>query len=303
MALLCVGYVILVGLLLGIAGLLVERALPVHAPRRSIWCAVIAGNLLVPAIYSSAHTVAVGGGHVHGGSAITPAWLPGAQFDRTFEVAWLGVSAFLALWFVAHALRVMRMLRASRGTRLVDGVPVLVTDSGGPATVGVFRALVLLPRWVLAMPARQRQYVVRHEDEHRRSHDARMLFLASLPLILVPWNLPLWWHLRRLRLAVELDCDRRVVRALGDVPAYASMLLKVAEAGQRGPHLQPALLGRGPLERRVRALVAPATVRPGLRLVMPLAAALLLAVVLWAPHPVPPAAAPSPSGPPTLVSR
>lgn len=304
MALLCVAYVIGVGALLGVVGLLTERALPAGAPRRWIWCVVIAGNIALPAIYRGLHTAAVGGSHAHG-TAASPEipWLLSAQFNALFEILWLTTSALLLLWFCVDAVRVAHVLHSSRRKRMVDGVPVLMTDSVGPATVGIFRSRVLLPRWVLGMPAAQRQYVVRHEDEHRRSNDARMLFLASLPLLLLPWNLPLWWHLRRLRLAVEMDCDRRVVRALGGRAAYAALLLTVAEAGRRGPHLQPALLGAGSLERRLKALVAPASLRPALRVALPIVALVLLIIVLMAPHPVLSTSPTSPHDVPILVSR
>jgi beta-lactamase regulating signal transducer with metallopeptidase domain len=173
------------------------------------------------------------------------------------------------------------------GPAVVDGVPVVVTDSMGPATVGLFRSRVLVPRWVLALPGVQRQYVLRHEEEHRRSHDARLLFVASLPLILMPWNLALWWQLRRLCLAVEMDCDNRVVSRLGDATAYGELLLKVAQAASRGPRLQPALLGgMGSLERRLTALLAPTPLRYLQRFLLPAVAIGLLFVVLLMPHPV-----------------
>lgn len=303
MALLCVAYVIGVGALLGVVGLLTERALPAGAPRRWIWGSVIAGNLALPAVYRSLHTAAVGGGHAHGTTGAEIPWLLSTQFDGGFEVVWLVVSGLLLLWLAFDALRVAQVLHNSRRTDTVDGVPVLMTDSVGPATVGLLRARVLLPNWVLGMPAAQRQYVVRHEDEHRRSHDALLLFIAALPLILLPWNLAFWWHLRRLRLAVEMDCDRRVVRALGDGPSYAALLLTVAEAGRRGPHLQPALLGAGPLEQRLRALVAPTSLRPALRVALPIVALVLLAILLILPHPVLATAVTDPNNVPTLVSR
>jgi beta-lactamase regulating signal transducer with metallopeptidase domain len=114
-----------------------------------------------------------------------------------------------------------------------------------------------------------------------------LLFLASLPLILMPWNLAMWWQLRRLCLAVELDCDNRVVAALGDATAYGELLLKVAEAGSRGPRLQPAFLGgMGSLERRLTALLAPTPLRHLQRFLLPAVALGLLFVVLVMPHPV-----------------
>jgi beta-lactamase regulating signal transducer with metallopeptidase domain len=140
---------------------------------------------------------------------------------------------------------------------------------------------------VLALPGVQRQYVLRHEDEHRRAHDARLLFVASLPLILMPWNLGMWWLVRRLCLAVEMDCDNRVVSRLGDAPAYGALLLRVAEASSRGPRLQPAFLGgMGSLERRLVALLAPTPLRHVQRFLLPAVALALLAVVVLMPHPV-----------------
>jgi len=103
---------------------------------------------------------------------------------------------------------------------------------------------------------------------------------------LFPWNPALWWQLRRLRLAVEMDCDQRVVASLGDAPAYGELLLRVARAASRGPALQPALVGRvGTLERRLTVLVAPAPRRLLERVVAPALALALLLLVLAVPHP------------------
>ena len=199
-------------------------------------------------------------------------------------------SVLLIAWGLANAIRVAIIVRNARrqslGSSNVDEMPVFVTDLTGPATVGLLRTRVLVPRWVLALPRTQRRYVLRHEDEHRKAHDARLLFVASLALILMPWNLALWWQLRRLRLAVEMDCDSRVVGALGDARAYGELLLKVAQASSRGPRLQPALLGVGMLERRLTQLVAPAPLKQIQRFLLPAVASGLLFVVLKMPHPV-----------------
>jgi beta-lactamase regulating signal transducer with metallopeptidase domain len=189
---------------------------------------------------------------------------------------------------VSRAVRKSRRVSGGLARTTVDGVPVVVTESLGPATVGFWRSRVLVPRWVLALPGAQRRYVIRHEEEHRSAHDARLLFVASIVASLMPWNLPLWWQLRRLRLAVEMDCDRRVVSALGDATAYGSLLLRVAEAASRGPRLQPALLGRaGMLERRLTMLVAPAPRQFVQRFLAPVLAVALVILVLSVPHPDP----------------
>jgi beta-lactamase regulating signal transducer with metallopeptidase domain len=102
----------------------------------------------------------------------------------------------------------------------------------------------------------------------------------------MPWNAAMWWLLRRLCLAVEMDCDNRVVSRLGNANAYGELLLKVAQAASRGPRLQPALLGSGMLEKRLTALVSPTPLRSIQRLLLPAAALALFCVVLWMPHPI-----------------
>jgi beta-lactamase regulating signal transducer with metallopeptidase domain len=306
---LCILYVNLVGALLGVTGLLTERALPATRARRWVWCVLIPMSVLVPVIYQANHSWSVlqaleqhaahpAPGNAPGtvaATALDPAWWANTRsFNPIINRVWLMASGVLVLWGLATAGRVSRVVSVSRRKQessdslaIIDGVPVVVTDSIGPATVGLWRTRVLVPRWVLALPGVQRQYVLRHEEEHRSAHDARLLFVASLTLILLPWNLALWWQLRRLRLAVEMDCDNRVVAALGDAPAYGGLLLKVAEAASRGPRLQPALLGgMGMLERRLTSLLAPAPLRQVQRFLLPALAVALLLVVLAIPHPI-----------------
>ena len=299
---LCILYVNLIAACLGIVGLLVEQALPASAARRWVWCAMIAASIVIPPVYRAQHNAPIASllpqpeHAAHGVAAGTPLdavwWTRTTSHDDVIGSLWLTSSAMIVLWGLAGAAHVAVLLHRSRrsrgGTALVDGVPVIVTDTVGPATVGLWRSLVLLPRWVLALPDAERRYVVRHEDEHRRAHDAHLLFVASLTLILVPWNVALWWQLRRLHLAVEMDCDTRVVGALGDAPAYGDLLLKVAEASSRGPRLQPALLGgMGSLERRLTELVAPAHRGIARRAIAIAVACAVMAIVLALPHPMP----------------
>jgi beta-lactamase regulating signal transducer with metallopeptidase domain len=290
----CILYVIVVGFLLGTIGVLVERLLPTTMPRRWSWCVILLASIALPGYYRYHHAVAVAGTFEGATVALDAGFVRHIRaIDVAIGRAWLIVTALLGVWALVNAGWVSHMVRASRARlrgsapSAIGGVQVVVTESLGPATVGVLRSRVVLPRWVLALPDSQRRYIVRHEDEHRRSHDSTLLFLASLAVILLPWNAALWWQLRRLSLAVEMDCDRRVVSTLGDPHAYGSLLLAVAQASNRGPRLQPALLGRtGMLERRLSVLLAPAPLRLVQRLLLPVAAAVLLSLVLMTPHPV-----------------
>lgn len=290
----CILYTIAVGYLLGAIGAFTERLLPTTTARRWIWCVIILMSIALPGYYRYHHAFAVAGTFesamfVLDAGAVTRFHAVDAVIGR----GWMVVSVLLGIWalvnvgWVSHMVRVSRVRLGGSAPSSISGVPVVVTESMGPATVGVWRSRVVLPRWVLTLPNAQREYIVRHEEEHRRSHDSTLLFLASLAVILLPWNAALWWQLRRLSLAVEMDCDRRVVSTLGDPHAYGSMLLTVAQASNRGSRLQPALLGgTGMLERRLRVLLAPTPLRRVQRLLLPLAACVLLFLVLTMPHPV-----------------
>ncbi len=306
---LCILYVNAIGALLGLAALLVERVLPGSAPRRLVWFLAIGLTTAIPPLYLANHHSAIVNVIDHASappSLVAPAsmaWMPASFPD------WIGrmqvftpfivrvslfISATILLLVIANAVRVALLVSRSRAARrngtvpdIVDGVSVLVTDVLGPATVGVWRSKVLIPRWVLALPGAQRQYVLRHEEEHRRANDALLLLVASIPLIIVAWNLPMWWLLRRLRLAVEMDCDNRVVDALGNRDFYGELLLKVGLAASHGPRLQPAFLGgAGSLEKRLRALLDPAPLQHLQRYLLPALAGVLALLVLALPHPV-----------------
>jgi beta-lactamase regulating signal transducer with metallopeptidase domain len=274
---LCILYVITISTCLGVIGLLTEHALPTTSPRRWIWLVVVALSLAIPPVYRVRHKAMV-----HDASVMHAS----SQDARLSQLLLLSmwVSAALA---IAQGFRVTRLVRRTRReAAVVDGVASIITDSIGPATVGILGARVFIPRWVLALPPVQRRYVLRHEQEHRTAHDTLVLFAASLACVMVPWNPAMWWQLRRLRLAVEMDCDHRVVAALGDARAYGVMLLGIAEAASRQPDLQPALLGIGMLEQRISRLVAPSTRTLAARVLASVAALALLYVVLMLPHPI-----------------
>ena len=299
---LCILYVNAAGFLLGLAALSFERTLPLTAMRRWLWCVVIPASMVLPGVYrfrhnwalsDLTHPTALSGAH-HMAAAniagLSPEFWNGVEaLDPAINAIWHILSGALLIWAVINAMRVSEVVATSRGANrtTLDGVPVVITESAGPATVGVLRPRVIVPRWVLTLPVAQRRYVLNHENEHRRAYDATLLFLGSLPLVLAPWNLALWWQLRRLALAVEMDCDNRVVAALGNPRAYGELLLKVAEAASRGPRLQPAFAGgAGTLERRLRSLLAPSPLHYIQRYLFPTLALVLLAIVIRMPHPL-----------------
>jgi hypothetical protein len=71
--------------------------------------------------------------------------------------------------------------------------------------------------------------VIAHEQAHLAGRDPQLLTVALFLLVLMPWNLPLWWQLHRLRCAIEVDCDARVLERGVDTRQYGETLIQVSE--------------------------------------------------------------------------
>jgi hypothetical protein len=116
----------------------------------------------------------------------------------------------------------------------------------------------VVPSWLLNEPLEHQQLVVQHEDEHRRAGDHALLAGACVTVCLMPWSIALWWMLLRTRLAVELDCDARVLRRGVQARSYGSLLLDIAGRTRVRAFGAPALAdSRNHLERRLIAMTEP----------------------------------------------
>lgn len=177
-----------------------------------------------------------------------------AGAGRVLAIAWGAGSAVLLLILCGTLLRLRRARRAWRSHRIAD-VAVLISHDAGPALVGLVRPSIVVPAWLLAESAERQQLVVQHEDEHRRAGDHALLGVACMAVCLMPWNIALWWLLLRTRLAVELDCDARVLRRGVKARSYGSLLLEIAGRTRAHPFGAPALTdSRTHLERRLIAM-------------------------------------------------
>jgi len=98
--------------------------------------------------------------------------------------------------------------------------------------------------------------VIAHEQSHLEAHDARLVAIALAVLVCMPWNLPLWWQLRRLRFAVEIDCDARVLRRGYEVSQYSETLIAVGERQSATIAIVAAMAKpRSLLEQRLRNML------------------------------------------------
>ncbi len=141
---------------------------------------------------------------------------------------WIAASVALCFAFVAVHWR-FRRRRAEWPVGLLRGTSVRIAHDTGPAVIGVTNAEIVVPRWLLSRDDREQQLVLEHEMEHVRMHDPVLLALAQVAVVLLPWHPAVWWMASRLRLAVELDCDRRVLQRGASARDYGTLLIDLTD--------------------------------------------------------------------------
>ncbi len=269
--------------LLGLAALAVEGALRTAGREaRGAWVFALAGAIGWPLIAPVA-AAAIGRGPGSVAPVLPPVTLDGSTVVTigsalpTLPPAWARYAdmVLVALWAFASLVLVVRLLLAMRALSrversahhdVIEGVPVLVTPTIGPAVFGARRPRVLMPRWLFDLDAPLRALVVRHEQEHCRARDPQLALLVAFALALTPWNLGVWWLAKRLRLAVEVDCDVRVLRHASDSERYSRLLLFIAQR-QSHVRLAPMLAeSNSHLSRRIDAMNAPRPANPRVRI-------------------------------------
>ncbi len=176
-----------------------------------------------------------------------------SPLDPALLALWALMSAAFLAYVGASWWRLSRVLKRSRRQR-VDGHDVLISTNIGPAVVGLWRQRIVVPAWVLEEADGGRRMILAHEREHLAAGDPRLLAFSFLALALMPWNAALWWQTRCLRLALELDCDARVLRDTTDRHGYGALLLDVVERGGRKTFMAAFAEPLTLLERRIRAL-------------------------------------------------
>jgi beta-lactamase regulating signal transducer with metallopeptidase domain len=276
-----IAYALVIAALVSLAALVAERiAILRRLQRRWIWVAALLLTLVLPPMLAWQGTrtserpaialAALAAREQPPAYQLTPImWVGGTApvvarrigLDTWLLLGWSAMS-MLALATLAMGWTQLRRRLRSATEGEVDGVTVTVSHDIGPAVVGIVRPRIVIPRWLLQQDTATQSIVLAHEREHLRAQDIRVLGSALLVAVLVPWNLPVWWQLRRLRFAMEVDCDARVLRAGQSRSTYSSVLLNVAT------YLVPlraAAAGlsesASSLEKRIRIMHAPIRAR------------------------------------------
>ncbi|MGH7711094.1 MAG: TonB family protein [Gemmatimonadaceae bacterium] len=176
-------------------------------------------------------------------------------------------SWLIGLWLCASVVMSVRLFLSTRAlNRLagswrrsdIAGVRVWISQGYGPAVIGVHDPEIVIPRRIAELPLDDQRLALAHELEHIGALDHWIVRGAAVAAAAVPWNPLVWLAARRLRSAIEIDCDMRVLSKKPNVNAYASLVLKVASWPRESPAGALALgePAVAQLERRLRLMTA-----------------------------------------------
>ena len=271
-------YSIVVSLLMGLAALALERSVQIRQrPARWLWGACMVASLAIPFIPS---TVSVQIPETTHADRATPAeilrpqqttaietsrfTLPIIGADQTLlsdEVStlldwtWRMASMALAVVILAGGAHLSWSRRRWNRAHMA-GTAVYISEDCGPAVVGFLRPCIVVPRWLTKLSPDQQEFVIAHERSHLDAYDSQLLTIAVCLLACMPWNLILWWQLRRLRLAIEIDCDARVLSLGYPVARYSETLIAVGEMQSTSYALTMARYGSNSfLEQRIHNML------------------------------------------------
>ena len=281
---------IVVSALLALAALLLQKLAGRALPNRMIWSGALFSSLVLvlvaplrmaPPSADAATEIAMVGTPGAGAPATSPAlwrvalhtWSSNVDRVLTAPVQWSATTiggvldrapvavhvAVAAVWPLSTLLVLIAFGVSYRRHRAelaraelhdIDGVAVSVTEALGPAVIGVRDPRIVVPAWLLGRSAQEQRLVITHEQSHIAAGDPLLLLSACIAVALMPWNPLAWFALARLRLAIELDCDRRVLGTGASTRQYGQLLIELSSHVPRFVH--------GGVARAPLALTSPA---------------------------------------------
>jgi beta-lactamase regulating signal transducer with metallopeptidase domain len=169
---------------------------------------------------------------------------PEGSLPRAITIAWLiGVAMFLGryvwaqirLWQIVRAAErppawVLARYRAIASEWRLRRIPrLLVTDVlDSPAITGLLRPVVLVPSWLAgSADDRKLAWSLRHELTHWKWLDPVAVLVRDAVAVLFYFHPVAWWAAKRQAEAMELACDRAMLRSESDAANYAEQLFAV----------------------------------------------------------------------------
>jgi beta-lactamase regulating signal transducer with metallopeptidase domain/tetratricopeptide (TPR) repeat protein len=165
------------------------------------------------------------------------------------RIAWLaGIFSFLCLT-IFDQLRIMHLRKSALPPsqemgnlyqNLVKGLGIgrspklgLSSVLESPALVGIVNPMILFPQWLNEKYDRsQIEWLMRHELMHWMHKDSFGLVLRRVSEILFFFHPAIWWAGRKWEEAMELACDRALLKSEPEAKCYAGHLFRLLENQQ-----------------------------------------------------------------------
>lgn len=254
--------------LAGVA-LAVTSVLRLRTPRAALhfWQAALVASLLLPLLQprtaESGRMLVSSATFLSTSAPVTALAARGVDIAQWLLLALAGGIVTRLLWLGIGFIRLRHIVANAAPDTSLDGVAddlahalhtratLTVTDEiDTPATVGLRRPLILLPRRLRQLPPAVQRAVIAHELLHVQRRD----WLHTLGEEV--WCALLWFHpaarliAERLSLARETVVDEATVRLTRDRRAYAEALLAFSHPQPHLPGVTP-LIGRRHLSQRI----------------------------------------------------
>lgn len=263
-------YAAAVGAVIAAGGFAMERLAAAYGfPRRVVWLAALTLAVAIPAAgafrvtqVASSLDSAMARPAGPTGTVSGVAWdiVPSMPFPngpgaaRAAVLGW-GAGSLLSLAAITAVFLLVARSRRRWPRDRISQADVYVSRRFGPALVGVTNPEVVVPSWVLRLERKAADMIIRHEMEHARAGDHLSLLFAALTVAALPWSPAIWWMARRLRAAVEMDCDQRILASGVAAAEYGEVLLDAGSRHAGGWGLAPAMSQpRSLLERRLKTM-------------------------------------------------
>ena len=170
---------------------------------------------------------------------------------KTASGVWLAGIGVLLAWSLIGMLRLKRQISREYWVHFSREQGIAeVSELDTPFLCGIFNPMIYLPT---DLEPEERQYVVAHEQYHRKRKD-HLIKLAAFLVVVIHWFNPLVWAAYALFCQdMEISCDEAVLlKFKGNIrKQYAGSLLKYA-ARQSGFVLSPITFGEPAVKSRIK---------------------------------------------------
>lgn len=186
-------------------------------------------------------------------SASLPAAVPTASVNPL--QVWIMIGSYV--WLIGIGIMIFYSFISIGLLRYRLGKAVLIKDNlyeadnlKTPFVIGIFRPKIYIP---IGLSNEERHYIILHEQTHIKRYDHLVKMFAYFVLCLHWYNPFVWFAFVLMGADMEMSCDERVMKEMGEdiKKAYSLSLIRVA-AGHRILNGSPLAFGEGGMKERIK---------------------------------------------------